>query len=661
MKKSFKSIISFAAIILLLVLITTCFTISMVIIQEYAKEDCYSNIEETTKQLSNMFNHTMRQSREQLEMFSDLLVASEINTDEQLLSYMKNFCKTQMFSGVCIHRANGSSLYHNYHPHNSGSSYSFAIEEKKAPYVSNVYSNGESRSQKYVYQAIPVKSGNETVAILYGYISLDNFPNFVSTTEYGGKCQYYIIDGKGNFLMDEYHRVDKDLNEIPLGSISSIPERAVKDGYSIKTLQSDIARGESGYFIFRSNETQEWCYTYYMPIGINNWMMQITIDENIAFETYYAIRSTIVILMVVAIFLMMLIILLIMLQSFLRRKTDERNLARADYQNAVQSALINAHNNPYFVDRALEIIGKQIKAETVLLLTFNDRVVTQAQYWPSQDKSQAMALMGINIRDSFPNLFDVLVARQSIIYDSQEAGFEVSESAAAILKSLEVSNMMLAPINDNSGLLKGTIAAVNVPKEERRTELLECVSRDFFMAITNLENHNIIKKMGEIDYLTGLKNRNSFESDLPDYEVLNADNLWFIFVDANGLHELNNTKGHKAGDLMLCTVADTMKKIFGADSTYRLGGDEFVAFAADSTHEELMSRKYRLMDELNKKGYSVSAGFDGAEKNENRVFDVESLVAAAEKMMYKNKREYYEANDIKSERYRSETHSAFSN
>ena len=47
-------------------------------------------------------------------------------------------------------------------------------------------------------------------------------------------------------------------------------------------------------------------------------------------------------------------------------------------------------------------------------------------------------------------------------------------------------------------------------------------------------------------------------------------------MDAVGLHEINNHLGHEAGDHMLRSIADGIRKYFPDDCAYRIGGDEFV-------------------------------------------------------------------------------------
>ncbi len=59
------------------------------------------------------------------------------------------------------------------------------------------------------------------------------------------------------------------------------------------------------------------------------------------------------------------------------------------------------------------------------------------------------------------------------------------------------------------------------------------------------------EKMATTDLLTNLKNRNAYEQILSQYNSKLPDSLSCIYADANGLHELNNSQGHAAGDRML--------------------------------------------------------------------------------------------------------------
>lgn len=144
-----------------------------------------------------------------------------------------------------------------------------------------------------------------------------------------------------------------------------------------------------------------------------------------------------------------------------------------------------------------------------------------------------------------------------------------------------------------------------------------------------------IAYLSEVDLLTGLKNRNYFENRLEDYPRAGEGVLVCAYADANGLHELNNSQGHDAGDAFLCAIAHEMQSLFGEEHTYRIGGDEFVGFwpqgSLDVTRAKLTSMQERLAAE----GYSVSCG--AASVDDVIHADMRSLVRDAEREMFAQK------------------------
>ena len=144
---------------------------------------------------------------------------------------------------------------------------------------------------------------------------------------------------------------------------------------------------------------------------------------------------------------------------------------------------------------------------------------------------------------------------------------------------------------------------------------------------------------GETDLLTGAKNRNCFERKRGQYIERCRESVICVFVDVNGLHELNDTKGHEAGDIMLKTVAGIVMDYFPQKDTYRIGGDEFVCISMDAGRDAVRSRIAEIIRRVGEAGYSVSVGAALQVKEEA---EMDSLVKEAELYMYKEKRKYYE-------------------
>lgn len=147
-----------------------------------------------------------------------------------------------------------------------------------------------------------------------------------------------------------------------------------------------------------------------------------------------------------------------------------------------------------------------------------------------------------------------------------------------------------------------------------------------------------VRFMAENDQLTGLKNRNCYEQRLASETMLHADSIFCIYVDVNGLHELNNTQGHAAGDRMLQFVASAMQKTFGKENTYRVGGDEYVAFGTSMTQQTLDKKIAQLRKTVDDAGYHIAVGCCVHPKP---ITALESIVTAAEKEMYADKEAYY--------------------
>ena len=138
------------------------------------------------------------------------------------------------------------------------------------------------------------------------------------------------------------------------------------------------------------------------------------------------------------------------------------------------------------------------------------------------------------------------------------------------------------------------------------------------------------------DLLTGCLNRNTYENKLKELALTKAD-LSCIYIDVNGLHELNNTQGHAAGDKMLQTVASLTRTQFGDRHVYRIGGDEFVVLVEDMEELQVTTALKTLVNHIHTAGYFVSVG----QSHSRGERSMEELIKTAEMLMYEDKRRFY--------------------
>ena len=148
-----------------------------------------------------------------------------------------------------------------------------------------------------------------------------------------------------------------------------------------------------------------------------------------------------------------------------------------------------------------------------------------------------------------------------------------------------------------------------------------------------------IKYLGETDVLTGCKNRNCFQDRLDSFPSACKKSLVCVYIDVNGLHNLNDSQGHEAGDRMLKSVASALLDTFDPENTYRIGGDEFVVVCPDASLEETRRKMENVAASLSRQGYDISTGIEQGDKD---ALDMDKLIKKAEAGMYREKEAYYQ-------------------
>jgi diguanylate cyclase (GGDEF)-like protein/PAS domain S-box-containing protein len=103
------------------------------------------------------------------------------------------------------------------------------------------------------------------------------------------------------------------------------------------------------------------------------------------------------------------------------------------------------------------------------------------------------------------------------------------------------------------------------------------------------------------DVLTGLVNRNTLRTELNQaitYAARHQHGLWVVFVDLDRFKFVNDTLGHKAGDLLLKIVAGRLRgAVRDTDTIARLGSDEFVVVMPEDADAGLDTRRLRRIQE----------------------------------------------------------------
>ncbi|HUM56284.1 MAG TPA: diguanylate cyclase [Bacillota bacterium] len=175
-----------------------------------------------------------------------------------------------------------------------------------------------------------------------------------------------------------------------------------------------------------------------------------------------------------------------------------------------------------------------------------------------------------------------------------------------------------------------------------------CSMLAFASIYINIQNGEI-----STDHLTGLYNRRRFDEHLKRRLKVQkkGQHMFAIIMDLDDFKNINDKYGHLAGDNALARVAELLRNNCkdSDDFVARLGGDEFIIVGERTDTADIQ----KLLDRISKDVISynnrseldfpikLSMGYAVLEKNGTR----SSLLAAADRAMYRNKQERKSLND----------------
>ena len=158
-----------------------------------------------------------------------------------------------------------------------------------------------------------------------------------------------------------------------------------------------------------------------------------------------------------------------------------------------------------------------------------------------------------------------------------------------------------------------------------------------------------LEEVASTDALTGLPNRRAIE-EWANKQLRGAKRhgfpLWVVLGDLDCFKEINDTFGHEAGDTVLRTFADTLRRLTRiSDMCGRLGGDEFLIVIShvSATNIDVAINRFReLFGSLSfpfaGQSVKISATFGVAGCESGEIKDFNLLVRKADEMLYEAKR-----------------------
>lgn len=323
-------------------------------------------------------------------------------------------------------------------------------------------------------------------------------------------------------------------------------------------------------------------------------------------------------------------------------------------EDMIMECVRTLYQGPRFTEtipEILEKLGRFLGAERSYIFLVHDDLVYNDFEWckegitPQKHNLQALPF---SIFDSWMPRFNrrecVLITDLELLKDSSPEEYE-------ILSKQDVSSLVAAPL-ERDGVFCGCLGVDNPPKDRLSniSTMLKTLCYFLMLSIRRNQDEEQLAMLSYHDTLTSFYNRNRY---MKDSEILQDTGIpvGIIYLDVNGLKDVNDKRGHAYGDKLLKEAARRMREVFNQQADYyRIGGDEFVILCRNMEKRTFQSH----VEEL-KKRFLANSGCAAAIGSmwSARIQDLNELTIQADALMYEDKKEFYRKNPA-TKRYRHE-------
>ena len=498
-------------------------------VQKATEQQCYDTLRKTTENLGKEIKNNTCNNQEQLEIIADV-IASRGNIDsDQTKHILKSYMTRGEISHLEVLLPDNRVITCDGNYVDASGTLSYAEEVEKGEYVStNATVDISYGDKKVLKSAVPILQKGETIGILYGITEVNSLPLYYVADSYAENASIYLIDGdSGDFIMDTWH--------LSLGNIADWSKHKVK-GQKTSEIDTDIKSGKSGYLVGYSERVKENMYSYYTPVGINNWSVMLSIPESTVMKIARQIEH--------AMYGMAIITVAILVAYFvwllaLRKKDIER----VEYMLEVEKSLFDAHKHTENIENTLGTVADYMKAETAFFTKVKNGIIDEVYCWSNKDDFDINAAENRPVKVVIPgfNGDGTSMKFGKKLYNLRDCGLPYD---------YYIDSYIVTSVYDVKKRFVGVLGVVNMDKVWKNADYIENVAGTFSLAVNNISSYQSLRKMGIIDSLTGLLNRNCFERTIENLDKNEYRNVACVYIDANGLHNINNRFGHEAGDNM---------------------------------------------------------------------------------------------------------------
>lgn len=625
MKKQLSQLMpTLVVLILILALTVTTYNISL----KQEEEECWNRLENASEAIIQSIQSRVNDDLNYLRLIGkDFSNEDHLPTYEEYRDRFATFEDVSLFERVDLLMKN-NTLYTMHGDVQQIYSNDFLILNSTAEYMDLVHTDTLTNERSVNYY-VPILQNDSVVAYLVGVIQCDALDEKFYTPILNGKTHNLIIDTTdGQVVMD-----NKNMNIDNIASDTDFKLLASK-----KNVVKAINSLKSGVVTFKKGNINQ--YLIYKPVKIYNWELLITVSENVAFASTLMLKQNYMIMVICE------IVILLLYCGFYIKKVRRISLKSHELSEDlnVSNTLIqcvrilsNSADQKRSIDEILQIICEFYQAQRCYVLDLDmDNKKTNGIYEYGKQYDDIHVENMVRLCLEHMDLVNQFFENQKSYYiDDVTNEISVTSPIYSSFIQQKIHSIIVVPFMDDKQI-NGVFAVDNPKQNYYQKDFLESLCFFIKTAMAREKEKAKLKNLSYVDSLTYAQNRNHFNEYIEQNRNKELHFLGVIYLDLNGLKEVNDKMGHIAGDTLIITASYVLQEIF-LDNSYRVGGDEFVVIEQDVSELLFFDQYSKLLNRMKELEISVATGCVWKEA----CINLSEILQEADQKMYEDKKHYY--------------------
>lgn len=613
-------------VVMVLILVLTVATYNISLRQE--EEECFNRLENASETMVQSIKNRVNDDLNYLRLIGkDFSNEDHLPTYEEYKDRLSTFEDVSLFERVDLLMKN-NTLYTMHDEVQQIYTNEFLVLNSTAEYMDLVHTDTLTNKRSVNYY-VPIQQNETVIAYLVGVLQCDTLDDQFYTKILNGKTHNSIIDTTdGQVVMD-----NQDLNIDNIASDTDFKLLSPK-----KNVLKQIHSLKSGAFASEKNGEKK--YFVYKPVGVCNWELLVMVNEEDAFANVLTLKNNYMIMVICEILILLLYCgFYITKVRRISKKSNELN-EDLNVSNTLIQCVRKLSNDLYkesTIDEILQIICEFYQAERCYVLDLdmdNKKVNGIFEYGKRHDDIhiENMVRLCLGHTDLINQFFE---NQKSYYIEDVTHEIPYTSPIYASFMQQKIHSIIVVPFMDHKQI-KGVFAVDNPKQNYYQKDFLESLCFFIKTAMEREKEKTKLKNLSYVDSLTYAQNRNHFNEYIEQNRNKELHSLGVIYLDLNGLKEINDKMGHIAGDTLIITASYALQEIF-LDNSYRVGGDEFVVIEQDVSELLFFDQYAKLLKRMKELEIRVATGCVWKETCSN----LSETLQEADQKMYEDKKRYY--------------------